>query len=104
MTLGPNKTNWAQPLLKPPFLAVKVTCGVTFTFGGLKTDATTAAVMNQTDQPISGLYCAGEMVGGLFYGNYPGGSGLTSGAIFGRKAGREAALGARRGKKEKASL
>lgn len=105
LTLGPNKTNWAQPILEPPFLAVKVTCGVTFTFGGLKTDAATAAVIDQTDKPIPGLYCAGEMVGGLFYGNYPGGSGLTSGAIFGRKAGREATLRAR-GKKvaEKASL
>jgi precorrin 3B synthase CobZ len=98
LTLGPNKTNWAQPIVKAPFLAVKVTCGVTFTFGGLKTDAATAAVMGQTtDKPIPGLYCAGEMVGGLYYGNYPGGSGLTAGAVFGRKAGREAALRARRG-------
>jgi precorrin 3B synthase CobZ len=96
LSLGPDKTNWAQPLLKAPFLAVKVTCGVTFTFGGLKTDAKTAAVISQTtDKPILGLYCAGEMVGGLYFGNYPGGSGLTAGAVFGRKAGREAALRAR---------
>jgi precorrin 3B synthase CobZ len=97
LRLGPDKTNWAQPLLKAPFLAVKVTCGVTFTFGGLKTDASTAAVIGQTaNEPISGLYCAGEMVGGLFFGNYPGGSGLTAGAVFGRKAGREAALRAQK--------
>jgi succinate dehydrogenase/fumarate reductase flavoprotein subunit len=48
-----------------------------------------------TGRPVPGLFVAGEMVGGLFYGNYPGGSGLTAGAVFGRKAGREAALRAR---------
>jgi len=83
LVLGPDKTNWALPVLKAPFLAVKVTCGVTFTFGGLKTDANTAAVIAQTtDKPITGLYVAGEMVGGLYFGNYPGGSGLTAGTYF----------------------
>ncbi|HJN59921.1 MAG TPA: tricarballylate dehydrogenase, partial [Alphaproteobacteria bacterium] len=41
--------------------------------------------------PIPGLYAAGELVGGLFYFNYPGGTGLTSGAVFGRLAGNAAA-------------
>lgn len=92
LVLGPNKTNWATQVVKPPFLAVKVTCGITFTFGGLKADPNTAAVLRDLDQkPINGLYVAGKMLGGLFYGNYPGGSGLTSGAVFGRKTGREAA-------------
>ena len=87
-----DKTNWAMPIQKPPFLAVRVTCGVTFTFGGLKADPKTSAVISEyTDSPIPGLYCAGEMLGGLFYDNYPGGSGLTSGAVFGRKAGTAAA-------------
>ncbi|KAJ3513574.1 hypothetical protein NLJ89_g2875 [Agrocybe chaxingu] len=82
------KTNWALPLDSPPFMAVKVTCGITFTFGGLAIDPQTAAVMSAaTNKPIPGLFCTGEMVGGVFYGNYPGGSGLTSGAVFGRKAG-----------------
>jgi tricarballylate dehydrogenase len=31
------------------------------------------------------------MVGGLFHFNYPGGTGLVSGAVFGRIAGRSAA-------------
>lgn len=92
LTMGPDKTNWALPIVKAPFLAVKITCGITFTFGGLNTDADTAGVISQiTNKPIPGLYVAGEMVGGLFYGNYPGGSGLTQGAVFGRTAGREAA-------------
>jgi precorrin 3B synthase CobZ len=93
LTLGPDKTNWANPIIIGPFLAVKVTCGITFTFGGLKIDPkTSAAIGNATRKPVPGLYVAGEMVGGLFYGNYPGGSGLTAGAVFGRKAGREAAM------------
>jgi succinate dehydrogenase/fumarate reductase flavoprotein subunit len=39
------------------------------------------------------LYCCGELVGGLFYDNYPAGTGLVSGATFGRIAGRNAAGG-----------
>ncbi|RDX50218.1 FAD/NAD(P)-binding domain-containing protein [Lentinus brumalis] len=86
------KSNWALPVEKPPFLAVKVTCGITFTFGGLAIDPETAGVVsNATGKPIPGLFCTGELVGGLFYRNYPGGSGLTGGTVFGRKAGREAA-------------
>ncbi|SMR49570.1 unnamed protein product [Zymoseptoria tritici ST99CH_3D1] len=86
------KSNWAMPIVKPPFLAVKVTSGITFTFGGLAIDPDTSLVLREDGSPIKGLYCAGEMVGGLFYGNYPGGSGLTAGGVFGRRAGREAAL------------
>ncbi|KAF2711010.1 tricarballylate dehydrogenase [Pleomassaria siparia CBS 279.74] len=86
------KSNWALPLDTPPFLAVKVACGITFTFGGLTVDPETANVISEaSNEKIEGLFCVGEMMGGLFYGNYPGGSGLTSGAVFGRRAGRGAA-------------
>lgn len=85
-----NKTNWALPMSDGPLMAVKVGCGITFTFGGVCIDDDTANVISEgTGRGIPGLYCAGEMVGGLFYGNYPGGSGLTAGAVFGRKAGTE---------------
>ncbi|GLB38252.1 putative FAD binding domain containing protein [Lyophyllum shimeji] len=85
------KSNWALTLDTPPYMAVKVACGVTFTFGGLSIDARSAAVLSESGREIGGLFCTGEMVGGLFYNNYPGGSGLTAGAVFGRKAGRAAA-------------
>ena len=85
------KSNWALAIDKGPFLAVIVACGITFTFGGLAIDPETAAVLNEGGKPITGLFCTGELVGSLFYSNYPGGSGLTAGAVFGRKAGREAA-------------
>ncbi|KAI0795269.1 FAD/NAD(P)-binding domain-containing protein [Irpex lacteus] len=86
------KSNWALPLDSPPLLAVKVSCGITFTFGGLAIDPQTAAVLSESSgEGIPGLFATGEIVGGLFYSNYPGGSGLTAGAVFGIKAGREAA-------------
>ncbi|KAI2613482.1 uncharacterized protein GGS25DRAFT_467337 [Hypoxylon fragiforme] len=86
------KSNWALPLDQAPYLAVRVTCGITFTFGGLTIDPeSTQVISSLTRKGVPGVFCAGEMVGGLFYSNYPGGSGLTSGAVFGRRAGKAAA-------------
>jgi len=93
--IEPQKSNWAQPLDTPPFDAYATTCGITFTFGGLRIDRETGQVLNVHFHKIPGLYCAGEMVGGLFYFNYPSGTGLVSGAVFGRIAGRGAAIAAR---------
>lgn len=90
-SLALPKSNWALTIEEPPFMAVKVACGITFTFGGLAIDPETAEVIsNETSKGIPGLFCCGEMVG-LFWENYPGGSGLMAGAVFGRKAGRAAA-------------
>jgi tricarballylate dehydrogenase len=85
------KSNWALKLDEPPFEAYQVGCGITFTFGGLRVDAESAQVIDLDLQAIPGLYAAGEMVGGIFCFNYPGGTGLTSGAVFGRIAGGAAA-------------
>ncbi|GAA0486455.1 tricarballylate dehydrogenase [Paractinoplanes deccanensis] len=82
----PPKSNWALPLRTPPFYAFPVTCGITFTFGGLRADPH-GRVLRPDNSPIPGLYVCGEMLGGLFSGNYPGGSGLTAGTVFGRRAG-----------------
>ena len=85
-----NKSNWANTLDTPPFEAYAVTCGITFTFGGLRIN-TDAQVLDTDGAPIPGLYAAGELVGGIFWFNYPGGTGLTNGAVFGRIAGTSAA-------------
>lgn len=82
----PPKTNWAAAVTEPPFYAFPVTCGITFTFGGLRA-TTNGQVLDAAEAPIRGLFVCGEMLGGLFSGNYPGGTGLTSGAVFGRRAG-----------------
>lgn len=84
------KSNWAQPIDTPPFRAFPVTGGITFTYGGLKVSAT-GNVLRGDDTAITGLYACGELVGGVFFNGYPGGSGLTSGAVFGRIAGTGAA-------------
>jgi tricarballylate dehydrogenase len=83
------KSNWATRLDTPPFEAYAVTCGITFTFGGLRI-TTSGQVLDVDQQPIPGLYASGELVGGIFYNNYPGGAGLMSGAVFGRIAGTSA--------------
>jgi tricarballylate dehydrogenase len=87
--LAINKSNWANTLDAPPYEGYAVTCGITFTFGGLRVN-TDCEVLNTDYQPIRGLYAAGELVGGIFYFNYPGGSGLCSGAVFGKIAGTSA--------------
>jgi tricarballylate dehydrogenase len=92
--LDPPKSNWAQPLDTPPFVCFPVTCGITFTFGGLRIDPG-GRVLDTANRPIPGLYAAGELVGGLFYHNYPGGTGLMAGSVFGRRAGASAGREAR---------
>ncbi|MGH3367119.1 MAG: FAD-dependent tricarballylate dehydrogenase TcuA [Nocardioidaceae bacterium] len=89
--LAVDKTNWANTLEDGPFEAYAVTCGITFTFGGVRIDPHSAQVLDTEMSPIPGLFAAGELVGGVFYGNYPGGSGLTNGSVFGRIAGTAAA-------------
>lgn len=86
----PPKSNWAQPIDKSPFVAYEVTCGITFTFGGLRI-TTEAEVVDVAGRPMPGLYATGEITGGFFYLNYPAGAGLVRGAVFGRIAGRAAA-------------
>ncbi|WP_150461504.1 FAD-dependent tricarballylate dehydrogenase TcuA [Nesterenkonia ebinurensis] len=86
----PPKSNWANSISEPPFYAYPVTCGITFTFGGLKGDEQ-SRVLKEDGTPIPGLFACGEALGGLFSGNYPGGSGLAAGIVFGRIAGRSAA-------------
>lgn len=88
--ISPPKSNWAYLLQKPPFYAYPICCGITFTYGGLKFNKR-AQVLDIYDNPISGLYAAGEIVGGMFYNNYPGATGQCSGVVFGRIAGANAA-------------
>jgi tricarballylate dehydrogenase len=88
------KSNWARRIDRGPFEAYAVTAGITFTFGGVKI-TTAGEVEDDGGRPIPGLFTAGEMVGGLFYHNYPSGTGLTCGAVFGRTAGRAAVAFAR---------
>ncbi|HEX5118395.1 MAG TPA: FAD-dependent tricarballylate dehydrogenase TcuA [Pseudonocardiaceae bacterium] len=88
--LAVEKTNWSRPLDTAPYRAYVVRCGITFTYGGVRINPD-GAVLDFRDEPIPGMFAAGETVGGLFFGNYPGGAGLAAGATFGRRAGASAA-------------
>lgn len=88
--ITPPKSNWARALTDGPFVAYQVTCGITFTFGGLRASVD-ARVIDGDGVPTPNMFVCGEMLGGLFYKNYPGGTGLTAGSVFGRIAGVEAA-------------
>ena len=72
----------------------RAACPVPLAEFGVRIRHETGQVVDSHLQPIPGLYACGEMVGGLFYFNYPSGTGLVSGAVFGRIAGRGAGLAA----------
>lgn len=95
--ITPPKSNWALKIEQGPFYAYPVTCGVTFSFGGLHVNPN-GEVLDENGEMIDGLFAAGEMVGGIFYDNYPGGSGLMSGAVFGKIAGATAASRSKKSK------
>ena len=82
------KSNWAQRLDTPPFVAYPGDRRHHVHLRRRARERRSAQVHEHArGQPIPGLYACGEMVGGLFHGNYPGGTGLMSGAVFGRIAG-----------------
>ena len=84
------KSNWAQTLDTPPFEAYAVTCGITFTFGGLRVD-TRGRVLDTGERPFPGCCTAPESwSAGCSTSTIPGARGLMSGAVFGRLAGGSA--------------
>lgn len=93
--LEPDKSNWAVPVDEPPYKCFPVNSAITFAFGGLKTN-TKCEVLDTREKPIDGLWAVGNSTAEFFYGNYPGGSALSRGATFGRRAGKNAAEHAER--------
>jgi fumarate reductase flavoprotein subunit len=83
---------------KGPFYAFPFESGMTATFGGPKIN-TDAQVVNLEDEPIKGLYAAGNAAGGLFFRDYIGGSQLGGATVFGRIAARHIAQACKKGKK-----
>ena len=91
-SIDPPKSNWAIKIDSPPFVAYRVTGGITYTYGGPKIDKR-AQVVDMEDRPIPGLFAAGEMVGGILFHNSLRAAGLMHGAVFGKLAGANAAAG-----------
>lgn len=79
------------PIEKGPFYALKIVMGDLGSFDGLTTDVS-GQVLNESGQPISGLYAVGNDRASMMGGNYPG-AGITLGPImtFGYIAGRKLA-------------
>ncbi|HEX3837796.1 MAG TPA: FAD-binding protein [Steroidobacteraceae bacterium] len=88
--LQPPKSNWAMPIQHGPFIGYPLTCAITFTFGGIRSDAR-ARVVRKDGTPVVGLYAAGEVTG-LYYNEYPAGTSVLRALTFGRIAARDAAL------------
>jgi tricarballylate dehydrogenase len=86
--LDVDKSNWALRLDTPPFEIFALEVGITFTYGGAKTDHDGRVLAG--GEPIPGLYAVGEMVGTV-HQDYAAGVGMTKGAVFGRIAGAHAA-------------
>ncbi|WP_227778452.1 FAD-dependent tricarballylate dehydrogenase TcuA [Haladaptatus pallidirubidus] len=87
--LNLEKSNWALPIDEPPYYGYSVTGGITFGFGGIETD-TDGRAIDTVGRAIPGLYVAGNTTGGLFFENYPGGTGLQNAAVYGKLAAEHA--------------
>jgi 3-oxosteroid 1-dehydrogenase len=89
---GPEAT--LGPLDTPPFYAVTVYSGVLGTKGGPRTDVN-GQVLDVDDQPIPGLYAAGNTMASVMGMTYGGAGGTLGPAlVFGYLAGRHAAQSA----------
>ena len=83
---APTRTDPAELPFEPPpgtVAAVRVAAAITHTIGGLRVDER-ARVLNDTDDPIAGLFAAGVDAGGISTGGYA--SGLASALVLGRTA------------------
>ena len=88
--IDPPKTNWARPLLEPPFHAYLLRPGVTFTYLGLKVDETSR--VHHENGRYENVWAAGEIMAGSILGQgYLAGFGMTIGTVFGRIAGQQVA-------------
>ena len=93
--ITPPKSHWAMPVDRPPFYALPLRPGITFTYMGVEVDDC-ARVVDKNSKPFPNIFAAGEiMSGNILTKGYLGGFGLTIGSVFGRLAGREAANSAR---------
>ncbi|MFM2119397.1 MAG: hypothetical protein RL722_865, partial [Pseudomonadota bacterium] len=91
--LAPAKSHWARPIDTPPYTGYALRPGVTFTYLGLRTDA--SAAVHFGGRPSANLFVAGEMMAGNVLGQgYTAGVGMSIGTAFGRIAGAGAASAA----------
>jgi predicted oxidoreductase len=81
--LQPSRSRFRQALEASPFIALEVQPAITFTYGGIRTDAH-GRVLDAGGRPLRGLLAAGVDAGGLNRSGYSGG--LSRGLVFGLRA------------------
>lgn len=93
--LAVNKTHWARTISEPPFYGYPLRPGITFTYLGVRVNGE-ARILMENGKPSANMYAAGEIMAGNVLGKgYLAGIGMTIGAVFGRIAGKGAAVHAR---------
>ena len=89
--LAPAKTNWARPILQPPFIGYPLRPGITFTYLGVRVNERAQVIM-EDGRPAANVFASGEIMAGSILGKgYLAGFGMAIGTVFGRIAGAEAA-------------
>lgn len=83
-------TGMDNDLSDAPYYAIKIAPGIHYTMGGVKINTNTE-VLNKNGEPITGLFAAGEVTGGLHGQNRIGGNSVAEIIIFGRQAGIKSA-------------
>lgn len=82
-------TGLRHPIDKAPFYAIKIAPGIHHTMGGV-TINTETQVLDTEKNVISGVFAAGEVVGGVHGANRIGGNAVADIIIFGMQAGKQA--------------
>jgi fumarate reductase flavoprotein subunit len=80
-------TGQMKPIAAPPYHAVPIIPGITYTMGGILIDASARVLSHEGERPIPGLWAAGTAAGGLEGGpraTYLGG--IMQSTVFGRRA------------------
>jgi flavocytochrome c len=88
--LGKPILDDAEPMIHPPYFAMRHWPKVHYTMGGVRID-TSARVIGADERPIGGLFAAGEVSGGVHGACRLGSVSITECMVFGRIAGLGAA-------------
>ena len=79
------------PIVRAPFYGFESTVAMLATYAGVAVNPA-GQVLNSFNEPISGLYAAGEVTGGFHGAGYMTGSSLGKAAVFGRLAAQAASV------------
>ncbi|MBB1063383.1 flavocytochrome c [Limosilactobacillus fastidiosus] len=88
-------TGMDRGITKPGFFAIHIAPAIHYTMGGIHITPKTQ-VLDGNGDIIKGLFAAGEVAGGLHGNNRVGGNSIAETIVFGRQAGQQVTLYARK--------